>query len=94
MELFDQTIPYLITPILGMLKNYIKYKQINGYTFCRTPLLYLLINIVFQRNTLWKTLIYERWFFFIYKIILSIYRNDYQTRKEKYIKKYNINYNE
>jgi len=83
---------YFITPFLGFLRNYIKYKKINGYLFMRTPLLYLLINLLFQNNNVYQTLIYERWFFFIYKSGLSIYNNDYNIKKEKYKIKYNMVY--
>ena len=84
---------YLITPLLGSLRNYIKYKKLNLLLFIRSPIIYFFINILFKSNTLWQTLIYERWFLFIYKTILSFYNNDYITKKEKYIRKYGINYN-
>jgi len=84
---------YLITPFLGSLRNYIKYKKLDFLLFIRSPITYFFINIFFQCNTTWQTLIYERWFFFIYKTILSIYNNDYITKKEKYIKKYGLKYN-
>ena len=75
---------YLITPLLGTLRNYIKYKQIKLLLFLRTPITYFLINIVFQSNNIWKTLIFERWFFFIYKSFLSVYNDDYHKKKDKY----------
>jgi hypothetical protein len=84
---------YLITPILGSFRNYIKYKKLNFLLFIRTPVTYFMINLLFQCNNVWKTLIYERWFFFIYKSILSLYNNDYIKKKEKYIKKYGLKYN-
>ena len=31
---------YLITPTLGMMRNYIKYKQLYLATYMRTPLVY------------------------------------------------------
>jgi hypothetical protein len=83
---------YLITPLLGLLRNYIKYKKLNFLLFIRTPTTYFFINLFFQYNTVWQTLIYERWFFFIYKMLLSVYNNDYITKKEKYIKKYGLKY--
>lgn len=83
---------YLITPFLGTLRNYVKYKQIKLLLFIRTPITYFLINIIFQSNSVWKTLIYERWYFFIYKTILSIYNDDYNKKKDKYIKKYGLKY--
>lgn len=83
---------YLITPLLGTLRNYVKYKQIKLLLFIRTPITYFLINLIFQCNSIWKTLIYERWYFFIYKTILSIYNDDYNKKKDKYIKKYGLKY--
>lgn len=83
---------YLITPLLGTLRNYIKYKQIKLLLFIRTPLTYFLINMIFQCNSVWKTLIYERWYFFIYKTFLSLYNDDYNRKKDKYIEKYGLKY--
>jgi len=83
---------YLITPLLGTLRNYIKYKQIKLLLFIRTPLTYFLINMIFQCNSVWKTLIYERWYFFIYKTFLSLYNDDYNKKKDKYIAKYGLKY--
>ena len=83
---------YFITPILGFLKNYIKYKRINLFIFLRTPFIYFLLRILFQRFTIYEILIYERWIFFIYKIILSYINDDYHKKKEKYKKKYNLQY--
>ena len=74
---------YLITPILGSFRNYIKYKKLKFLLFIRTPVTYFIINLLFQCNNVWKTLIYERWFFFIYKSILSLYNNDYIKKKRK-----------
>ena len=84
---------YLITPFLGLLRNYIKYKQLKIFVFLRTPLLYIFINILFKTNTIWKTMVFERWFFLIYKSLLSLYNDDYNKKKEKYIKKYGLKYN-
>ena len=78
---------YLVTPLLGFLKNYSKYKEINFYVFIRTPIIYFLIHNVLlyynYDNIELLTIIYERWFFFIYKTFLSIYHNDYQKKKRK-----------
>ena len=83
---------YLITPLLGIIRNYIKYKQIKIFMFLRTPVTYFFINLLFQKSTVWKTLMFERWFFFIYKSLLSLYNDDYNKKKEKYIKKYGLKY--
>jgi hypothetical protein len=84
---------YLVTPLLGSFRNYIKYKQLKFLMFIRTPLTYFLINLIFQQDNIYQTLIYERWFFFVYKTFLSIYHNDYIRKKEKYKIKYGLQYN-
>jgi hypothetical protein len=84
---------YFITPILGSLKNYVKYKQFNILNFLRTPVIYFLFQLILQTRDYWKILIFERWFFFIFKIIRSLWRNDYQQKKDKYKLKYNMKYN-
>lgn len=83
---------YLITPLLGTLRNYIKYKRIKILLFLRTPVTYFVINLLFQNQNIWKTLMFERWFFFIYKSLLSLYNDDYNVKKQKYIKKYGLKY--
>ena len=83
---------YLITPLLGTLRNYIKYKRIKILLFLRTPITYFMINLLFQNQNIWKTLIFERWFFFIYKSLLSLYNDDYNVKKQKYILKYGLKY--
>ena len=87
---------YSITPILGALRNYIKYKNIKFKTFIRTPLMYLFIHFMVATcigyNIVMHTLIFERWFFFIYKSGLSIYNDDYHKKKEKYKLKYDMIY--
>ena len=81
-----------ITPLLGAFRNYVKYKQFKSLIFIRTPVLYFFILIIFQTKNIWKILILERWFMLIYKSIISIIKNDYHKKKEKYIKKYNLKY--
>jgi hypothetical protein len=44
------------------------------------------------RNIIWRTLIFERWYFFIDKSIISLWNNDYLKNKDKYIKKYGLTY--
>ena len=83
---------YFITPFLGCLRNYVKYKQLDFIVFIRTPIIYFLITLLFGHDNVYQTLIYERWLFFIYKTCLSLYNNDYITRKDKYIKKYGLKY--
>ena len=83
---------YLVTPLLGSLKNYVKYKRFNFIVFIRTFYIYLTLHLLIQTNNKWMILILERWFFFFFKIIRSILRNDYESKKQKYIKKYNLTY--
>ena len=83
---------FLITPFLGLFRNYVKYKQLNILLFIRTPILYFLLQILLQTRNIWKILILERWLLLFVKTLLSIYKNDYQNKKIKYIKKYNLKY--
>ena len=83
---------YTITPLLGSLKNYVKYKRFNILIFVRSFYVYLILHLFTQTNNIWLILIFERWFFFIFKIIRSIYRNDYMRNKSKYETKYKIIY--
>ncbi len=83
---------YTITPLLGSLKNYVKYKRFNILTFVRSFYIYLILHLFIKTNNIWLILILERWFFFIFKIIRSIYRNDYMRNKSKYETKYKLIY--
>ena len=84
----------LVTPLFGLIRNYVKYKKFNYLIFIRTPIIYLLIQLFIQTNNIWKILMIERWILFIVKISKSIYLNDYIRKKHKYIKKYGFNYEE
>ena len=85
---------YLVTPNLGLLRNYIKYKTLKLATYLRTPLLYLFIHfwllLVGHRNIIYKTIIYERWYWFLYKSLKSYIKDDYNVKKEKYKSKYKL----
>ena len=83
-----------VIPFLGLIKNYVKYKKINLYLFFRTPILCYFIQLLIHSNNIYKILLYERCFMFIYKILKSLYNNDYQIRKVKYIRKYKLKYEE
>ena len=83
---------FLITPFLGSLKNYVKYKRFSPFLFLRSPLICFLLQIAIQTNNIWMIMILERWIMFIFKIIRSLIRNDYLKKKEKYIEKYNLIY--
>ena len=83
---------YLVTPLLGSLKNYVKYKRFNILVFLRTLYIYYLLKLSIQTNNTWLILMLERWFFFIFKIIKSIINDDYNNKKLKYIEKYKLIY--
>jgi len=83
---------YLITPLLGFIKNYVKYKRINLLVFLRTPFIYSLLFILIQTQNIWKIITIERWLFFIFKIIRSTIRRDYIVNKGKYELKYGLIY--
>lgn len=83
---------YLITPILGSLKNYVKYKRFNILVFLRTLYIYSILKLTIQTDNTWIILMLERWFFFLFKIIRSIINNDYNNKKQKYIEKYRLIY--
>ena len=81
-----------VTPLLGSFRNYVKYKQFKPLIFLRTPFLYFFLYIILQTQNIWKIIVLERWFMFLYKTGISLYRNDYQKKKTKYIHKYNLKY--
>ena len=85
---------YIITPTLGCIRNYVKYKRLNPCIYLRTPFIYLILHktILLYRGKILLILILERWLLFIFKTFVSIYRNDYIRNKEKYIQKYNLKY--
>ena len=89
---------YIITPIAGYLKNYVKYKRVSFLIFSRTPLMYLcldrLLSYYKMKDIVLWTLILERWIFFYAKIIHSYWKDHYHARQQKYIKKYNLLYPE
>ena len=87
----------LIIPVLGALKNYVKYKRVSVLLFLRTPFIYSFIysylRLFNYKNKVILTIINERIFMFIYKIVYSLLTDSYHKNKLKYIKKYNILYN-
>lgn len=87
---------YLVIPILGFCKNYVKYKKISFFIFWRTPLLNIFFEGVLRylsyKRPVLLSIIWERIFFFVFKIIRSYLNDDYNRKKEKYIKKYGIKY--
>jgi hypothetical protein len=82
----------LITPLMGALRNFSKYKNFKLLIFLRSPIIYFFLYLILQTNNIWKILIYERWFMFIFKTLKSILNKDYIKKKDKYIRKYNLKY--
>ena len=86
----------LIIPILGAVKNYVKYKRVSLLLFLRTPIIYSIFYTFLwirkYKNKISLTIINERIFMFLYKIIYSLLTDKYHKNKLKYIKKYNILY--
>ncbi len=87
---------YLLTPTLGLARNYIKYKRCSFLMYLRTPLVYVILHSLFfmlgSRNIVLKTLILERWYWFVEKSIRSYRNDDYHKKKEKYKIKHNVTY--
>ena len=87
----------LIIPVLGAAKNYVKYKRLSLLLFLRTPVIYSFIyaylRLLNHNNKVILTIVNERIFMFIYKIVYSLLTDSYHKNKLKYIRKYNILYN-
>lgn len=86
---------FFITATLGTVRNYIKYKKFNIWLFIRSPILTFLIYRLLPdkyNNKIFMALIFERWLLLGYKSINSYYNDDYNKKKLKYIKKYNLEY--
>ena len=62
-----------ITPLLGSLRNFVKYKQFFPLVFLRTPIIYFLLYITLRTKNIWKIIVLERWLMFLVKTIKSIY---------------------
>lgn len=87
---------FFITATLGTVRNYVKYKKFNLWLFIRSPIITFCIYKVIPdkyKNKIFISLILERWLLLAYKSIYSYCNDDYNKKKQKYIKKYNIEYN-
>ena len=75
----------IIIPILGMLKNYVKYKRVSILLFMRTPIIYIFLYSFFTllkySNRICMTIINERIFMFLYKIVVSLLTDNYNKKK-------------
>lgn len=88
---------FLITPMLGLFKNYIKYKNLSILLFMRTPIINIFLLHLFTKytdNPILYSIIVERYFLLLSKALYSFYTNNYYRKKLKYIKKYQIKYKE
>ena len=87
----------LIIPVLGCVKNYVKYKRVSFILFMRTPFIYTFLYVFFNYfkyvNKVSLVIINERVIMFLYKIFMSLILDTYHIKKKKYIKKYDIKYN-
>jgi len=87
---------FYIIAILGLFKNYIKYKSCKISLFMRTPIIcYIIYEISKNKvdNPILFSIVSERCFMLIFKSLKSVYDDDYNKKKHKYIKKYGLVYN-
>ena len=88
---------WLLTPVLGAMRNYAKYHTVNHILFIRTPVLTILLYTLYYTCDIFASpvlmaAISERWVMLFYKMCVSWYKDDYNKKKMKYIAKYNLNY--
>lgn len=93
---------WFVTPVLGALRNYAKYRTFNPVLFVRTPVLSGVIYVVLSQsgqtgqtgqtvtNAILLAAISERWVLLAYKMSLSFYYDDFRLKKAKYILKGHI----
>ena len=80
---------WMVTPVLGALRNYAKYHTFDPILFIRTPLLCGLIYNMGISN-IYMVSTAERWVLLGYKTLRSFYYDDYTKKKAKYIAKGHI----
>ena len=86
---------FFIIAVLGLIKNYVKYKKCKFSLFMRTPIICIFIYQIIRDkidNPILFTIIAERCIMLIIKIFKSLYDDDYNVKKQKYIKKYGLVY--
>jgi len=81
-----------ITPILGALRNYSKYRTFDPVLFIRTPCITgcLYSICIYYNYPAYLSIIGERWLLLMYKTGVSLYKDDYTLKKAKYIAKGHI----
>ena len=87
---------WLLTPTLGALRNYAKYHTFTPELFIRTPIL----NVALYAGYRWLSMdpgaavllstVSERWVLLGYKMGVSVYRDDFNVKRAKYIRKGHI----
>ena len=89
----------LTTAILGCCRNYVKYKILSPLNFVRTPIVCLIFYLFLSKylsyddiTAVFIACTFERWFFLFVKGVMSLVKNDYLEKKEKYKIKYNLIY--
>jgi hypothetical protein len=88
-----------VTPILGLFRNYNKYRIFDFKMFLRTPFLVFIIYNLFIHygykgsDIFFLSLMIERWLLLFIKGSYSYYNNDFIKKKEKYKLKYGMKYN-
>jgi hypothetical protein len=85
-----------VTPNLGLIKNYVKYKILDIHKYIRSYLLYAyifgILKLFSNNNVIYRVIIYERWIMFLFKIFRDIINDTYNKNKQKYILKYKLEY--
>lgn len=99
MNVIYYIVPF-VTAFIGFIRNYIKYRKFNIFNFIRTPILVIFFShiispfILDDLSIIFIASMMERWFFLIAKGIISYINDDYNKKKEKYKKKYNMQYDD
>lgn len=91
----------LTTAVLGCCRNYVKYKMLSPVNFIRTPIICLMFYWIISHylsyddiTSVFMACMFERWFFLFSKGLISLIKNDYVEKKNKYKIKYNLMYKE
>lgn len=84
---------FLITPLLGSFRNFVKHKKFDIILFIRSPIITFVIVLLlyffkFQGCMLLFSIVIERWLMLFLKGILSIQKKDNIYKSLKYKHKY------
>ena len=76
---------YFVTPTLEAVGDYVLCNKLFTKNYLRTPFVYIFFHLLFlwsgSNHVIFKTLIYERWFGFLYKI--GFFLKQKQKQKQK-----------